>query len=241
MVRAGLGLILALAAGAASADCRQAIAIGLDVSASVDRAEYALQRNGMVAALLDPEVRAAILQMPEAPVWLTVYEWSNASAQRVLVPWAAMTDAATLDRFAATLSAAPGAAMPPGTAVGSAMVFGLMLLGQRSDCWTLTLDLAGDGRSNGGPFPLTVDPVAGGEPVTINALAIGLPEGPGASPGVAELSAYFRAEVIRGPGAFVEVALGHGDFAAAMTRKLLKELEGITVGGRALPDDAGDG
>ncbi len=40
---------------------------------------------------------------------------------------------------------------------------------------------------------------------------------------VAELSAHYRAEVIHGPGAFVEVARGYKDFEAAMRRKLLRE------------------
>jgi len=52
---------------------------------------------------------------------------------------------------------------------------------------------------------------------------------------IQELSAYFDAYVIRGSGAFVEVALGFEDYAAAMERKLLRELQSLALS--AAPDD----
>jgi hypothetical protein len=47
---------------------------------------------------------------------------------------------------------------------------------------------------------------------------------------IGELSSYFRAEVIAGPDAFVQTAIGFEDYAAAMTRKLERELEDVVVG-----------
>lgn len=44
-------LALALASGPAGAECRQALAVGLDVSASVDDREYRLQVEGLANAL----------------------------------------------------------------------------------------------------------------------------------------------------------------------------------------------
>lgn len=238
MARAGLILAGLLAAAPAMADCRQALAIGLDVSGSVDSAEYALQRNGMLAALLNDDVRQAILQMPEAPLSMMIYEWSGTGSQRILVPWQSIGDEAGLDAFALDLESALWLPSSPATAIGDAMLFGLDQLAERADCWTLTLDLAGDGRSNVGPRPSAVLTRAEGKQVTVNALVVAVPEGHGGDPGVAELSAYFIAEVIRGPGAFAEVALGYQDFAQAMARKLLREMEGITVGERSGKDQA---
>ena len=43
----------------------------------------------------------------------------------------------------------------------------------------------------------------------------------GASP---DPVAYYEANVIRGPGAFVEVAAGYDNYAVAMKRKLLREI-----------------
>jgi hypothetical protein len=42
---------------------------------------------------------------------------------------------------------------------------------------------------------------------------------------IAELVAYFQRNVIRGPGAFTEVALGFEDFELAMKKKLLREVD----------------
>jgi len=54
---------------------------------------------------------------------------------------------------------------------------------------------------------------------------------------IGELSSYYNAFVISGPGAFVETALGFADFERAMTRKLLRELE-APVFGALLPGEA---
>ena len=69
-----LALVLTLLAAPADAACRQALALGLDVSSSVDDTEYRLQLDGLAAALLKPEVRAAFLALPDAPVRLYVFE-----------------------------------------------------------------------------------------------------------------------------------------------------------------------
>ena len=51
---------------------------------------------------------------------------------------------------------------------------------------------------------------------------------------------YYRREVVRGPGAFVEVAQGFEDYTRAMRRKLLRELTSQMMGAaRALPAPAG--
>ncbi|MDB9698447.1 DUF1194 domain-containing protein, partial [Planktomarina temperata] len=59
-------------AGAAAA-CRQALALGLDVSGSVDEAEYQLQLQGLAAALISDDVRASLMRLPDAPVRILVF------------------------------------------------------------------------------------------------------------------------------------------------------------------------
>lgn len=233
-MRAQALLAAALASGlatAAGATCRQALAIGLDISASVDGAEHDLQRRGTAAALLDPEVQQALFQIPGRPVRIAVYEWSGDSSHSLILPWTEITDAAALQAVAGRLVSRPREAGAQSTGIGAAMEFGLGLLSAQGTCPRLTLDLAGDGMSNAGPWPRTVAAAAAGRPVTVNALVIGWPEGEGGTPGIAELVAYFQTEVIRGPDAFVEVALGHAGFADAMRRKLLREVEGLAVSG----------
>jgi Protein of unknown function (DUF1194) len=110
-----------VAAPPAQAGCRLALAIGLDVSGSVDRAEKVLLMEGMAAALLSPSVQEALLELPESPVRITVYEWSGARSQRVLVPWAEVTGPEVIDGMAAALRARTEFLMPNETALGIAI------------------------------------------------------------------------------------------------------------------------
>ncbi len=236
MIRALLALTLALWAGAADASCRQALALGLDVSGSVDAQEYRLQIDGLAAALLRPEVQRAFLALPDAPVRLHVYEWAGLASQRTLIPWTEITSAADLQTIAATLTATPRVEHQPPTALGQALLSGARRLSEQPECWKRTLDLSGDGKSNTGPRPRDVkdDPRLAG--ITVNGLVIGSdqrPRGDHRQTEIPELWSYYKVEVIRGPQAFVEVALGFEDFEAAMARKLLRELQTLAVS--ALP------
>lgn len=226
---AALGLAVASPAQAA---CREALALGLDVSGSVDGAEYRLQLDGLANALRDPAVRKAFLSMPAAPVRLAVFEWSGETYQRLLVDWTEIAEAATLDAVAETLARKARGPGPPETAVGAAMRFGAGLLDGQPGCWRRVLDLSGDGKHNTGPHPRLVRQALDGAGITINALVIGAEarhDGDLRQVEIGELTAYFSALVILGPDAFVETALGFDDYQRAMTRKLLRELEGLVL------------
>ncbi|OIP83527.1 MAG: hypothetical protein AUK37_07150 [Rhodobacterales bacterium CG2_30_65_12] len=224
-----LALLLALAPFAGLAEpCRQALALGLDVSGSVDSQEYRLQLDGLAGALTHPEVVRALLGGAAAPVRLMVYEWSGPAHQRIVADWTAIADAATLEGFAARLMATTRAPAPPSTALGAALAAGAALLAGQSACWRQTLDISGDGMSNTGPRPQDIAPAAL-DGITVNALAI-LTDDAGTRTDGTDLAGYFEAYLVRGPGAFVEQAAGFADYERAMRRKLLRELEGLVVG-----------
>ena len=221
-------------AGAAQAQspsqCRQALALGLDVSGSVDAREYRLQIDGVAVALSDPEVRDKLFAMPSAPVRLMVYEWSGPSDQAIVVPWTQIDSVAALDVVIETLRQTRRRDATPGTALGVAMSQGAYHLSQQSGCWKQTLDISGDGESNLGPRPRDVKPSLQGKNITINALVIGADDpniGDIRQSEIGELASYFRAEVIVGPDAFVLTAIGFSDYARAMRDKLLRELDGL--------------
>lgn len=225
MIRAGavaaVGAMLWASAG--SADCRQALALGLDVSGSVDAREYHLQLDGVAGALDDPLVRAAILSAPEAPVSLLVYEWSGPTDQRVVAPWRSITDAAALQEVIDGLRQVERAAASPGTALGVAMAAGAAYLAQQPNCLKHTLDISGDGISNLGPRPRDVKRQLAGRELTVNALVVEAAE-EGST-----LTGYFVAEVITGPGAFALPAAGFDAYQSAMTTKLLRELAVLSL------------
>ena len=226
---------LLMAASGAAADCRQALALGLDVSGSVDAREYRLQISGIAEALKSPEVRDKLLIMPAAPIRILVYEWSGPENQFVIVPWTEIGDEAALTGVIELLAQAERREASPGTALGQAMRAGADHLAAQPWCWKRTLDLSGDGKSNLGPSPSDVKQSLAGSGITINALVIGVDNpstGDTREAEIGELSSYFRAEVILGPNAFVQTALGYGEYARAMKAKLLRELEGIVVSRR---------
>ncbi|GHF73529.1 DUF1194 domain-containing protein [Seohaeicola zhoushanensis] len=225
-------LLLAAPVAAQEAPCRQALALGLDVSGSVDSAEYALQLRGLANALRHPEVVAALLAEPSAPVEIAVYVWSGPGYQRLIADWVRITGPADIVALAGQVLAAARHSAPPETALGRTMAFGAALLGQRQGCWKRTLDISGDGKNNAGPRPEAVRATLAGEGITINGLVIGSDARRGGDMRyveIGELAAYFQAYVILGPDAFVETALGYANYEAAMVRKLKRELEGLAL------------
>ncbi len=230
-----LGVVLAMLClpGPTRAACRQALALGLDVSSSVDPVEYELQMGGLAKALLDDEVQALILAQPSAPVALAIYEWSSAHDQTLIVDWKLITDAGDLRAIAAALDARRHRAITRSTALGHAIRFGGALLDRAPGCWHLTLDISGDGKNNDGFLP----DIAHRDPVfrsaTINGLVIDFDSAENDQitdyrPG--DLSKYYRDEVIQGANAFIQTANGFRDYSVAMRRKLLRELD-IAVSG----------
>ena len=224
---------LLLAPGGAAAACRQALTIGLDISGSVDDDEYRLQMDGLARALLYPEVQSAFLSMPGVPVYLHVYEWAGSSSQTEILPWTAINSAEDLGKVSRHLMSVPRQPREVATALGTAMVFGAAALAQQPDCWRHTIDLTGDGESNIGPRPRDVRDLPVFADITINALVIGADAAPFTDARFSEiekLRGYFTEEVIMGPDAFVEAATDFETFEQAMARKLLKELQTITIG-----------
>lgn len=221
-------------ASAAQTECRLALALGLDVSGSVDAREYQLQLNGLAAALTAPEVQDQILSLPEQPVWITVFEWAGEDYQRPMIDWRALRGPDDIARVATSLRVQLREPGTTSTAIGSAMEFSSQLFAQRPGCAAYTLDLSGDGINNSGPLPTSVRTTPPFRGVTINGLIIGSDVTRGRDERLMEmmeLSAYYRRRVIHGFGAFVEIAEGFEDYERAMTRKLLRETAQIQIGG----------
>lgn len=202
--------------------------LGLDVSGSVDDREYQLQINGLAQALTSDDVAAALFAMPDAWVDLAIFEWSGRYAQTVIQPWTTLKSAKDTAAVARRLRTHQKSLTDLTTAIGASMGFAQSLLDQRPECWQATFDISGDGKSNTGPLPQDVRATMGD--TIINALVIGAPSAATKTDVTAELTAYFRAYVIDPTQGFIETAQGFDDYAAAMERKLVKELQVIAIG-----------
>ena len=228
MIRAiFLALFFCTHAQAGSAACRLALAIGMDVSGSVDAEEYWLQREGLARALEREDVRAGFLAFRQNPVRLSIFEWAGPAGQRLLLDWTTIEGAEDFERISALLHNADRQALDRSTAIGSAMLYGAALLSEHLNCWRRTLDLSGDGPSDTGPNPWTITPEDLGQ-ITINGLAI-RPGGRANTTkdlrNVRTLLDYYQTFVMTGGDAFVEAAEDFDDFSNAMTRKLLRETQ----------------
>jgi len=202
-----------------------------DASGSIDDVETAMQRQGYATAMADPQVLWAIEHGGEhGRIAVAFVEWAGARSQDVVVDWMVVEDAASAATFGARLMAAPRRAN--GTnAIGAAIMKGLALIeGNRFEGWRKVIDLSGDSIWN--PRPPTIAmarDVAIGQGVVVNGLAILCNDCSG-RPGVGNLEEAFTEQLIGGPGAFVVTADGRDAFAAAVRRKLILEIAGVTPG-----------
>lgn len=215
----------------AQSTCRQALALGLDVSGSVDQREYRLQLDGLAAALGDPDVTAALLAQPGAPIRIAVYEWSEPGDERLVTGWTDINATSDIAAIQSTLRTTQRTDMGPSTGLGAALRTGVALLEQQPECWTRTLDISGDGKGNTGQRPQDITDVPAG--ITVNGLVIGVDDNVTANSRnlqIGELTSYYIAYVLRGPNAFVETALNFNSYGEAMRRKLLRELTTLAIG-----------
>jgi hypothetical protein len=86
--------------------------------------------------------------------------------------------------------------------------------------------MAGDGANNEGFAPHAAYAEFPFEGVTVNGLVV---EGEDDQAEI-DLQTFYRNEVLRGPGAFLEVADGFEDYERAMRRKLERELLPRVIG-----------
>lgn len=233
----GLATWSGLASPTDAGECRLALALALDVSGSVDAAEFRLMRGGLAQALLAPEVSRAFLS--GEPVALYVFEWAGQQWQRPLTPgWQMVEREEDLIRISGALTQVAGSLPlhPPytPTAMGQALAHAGQVLTQAPGCRSLVIDVSGDGWNNDGFDPATAYRMLELEGVTVNALVIA------AEPKDEDrLLAWFQSEVLRGSTAFYVLADGYEDFERAMAEKLQREVEMPLVSGWPMSPGAG--
>lgn len=233
MRRTALAAVLCLAAlPAAASDCRLALLLALDVSSSVDAAEDALQRGGLVSALTAPEVVAAFFATDQ-PVALAIYEWSGRYNQEVILDWTLIDSRATLLGAAERVAASKRSHNDFPTAMGYALGYGAGMFQRAPPCLRQTLDMAGDGQNNEGFGPAQAYAEFPFQGVTVNGLVVNAAD----FEGELGLIAFYQAEVRHGPGAFVEIASGFEDYERAMRRKLERELTPPAIGALPYPTE----
>ncbi len=206
----------------AQASCRLALLLAIDVSSSVSPEEYALQQDGLAAALMSDDVSRAILNSSGGEVSFAVYEWSGRYQQSVVVDWTTLNTKASIEHAAAKISTHKRRFARYPTSMGFSLGYGAKLFENAPTCSRKVMDVSGDGINNDGFGPRMAYHHFPFEDVTVNGLVI-----EGSDP---DVEWFYESNVLWGHGAFLEVAQGFEDFERTRTRKLYREISNIMIG-----------
>lgn len=204
------------------------LVLASDVSRSVDEPKFQLQRSGYATALSNPRVLEAIKSGPNGRIAVIFVEWSGVLSQKVVIDWGAISDEASARQFGDRVMEAPRS-FADRTSISAGIDFSMAQFEKAAfESRRRTIDVSGDGTNNAGRDVTSARDEALAKGVTINGLVI-LTDTPNAwnpehtnPPG--GLQAYYRNNVIGGPGSFVMVAENFRSFGNALINKLIAEI-----------------
>lgn len=221
---AGFAAILAL--GLCAAEARAAtvdleLVLAVDSSGSVEEGEYVLQLRGIAEAFRDPVVREAIRSGPAGRIAVNLLTWAEPRAPKTETGWFILAGDADAEAFALlveglprTQNGATGLGEGIAAAIRSMQANGIE--GRRQ-----VVDVSGDGEETPArEYVLQLADarrMADAHGVIVNGLAI--------QNEASALHGYYRDKMRTGPGSFVIAARDFEDFAEAMRRKLIREIE----------------
>src|SRR5213082_2810210 len=193
------------------------LVLAVDASGSVSEDRFELQKQGYAAAFRNPKVLAAIRQGNYQAITVSMVQWTGPTLHVISVPWMTIRDQRSALAVSNAIEAAPRRIFGGGTSLSGAIDYGvLMLTAAPNRAQRQVIDISGDGSNNIGRLPTQARDEAVKLGIRINGLPILTVE--------PDLEAYYRQNVIGGPGAFVIAAKNYDQFAAAILRKLIAEI-----------------
>lgn len=226
------------AAARAAEEVDLLLVLSSDVSRSIDAPKFKLQRDGYAAAIINPRVVQAIRSGAFGKIAVSFVEWSGVGAQKIVIDWTIIRDEATAKDFSAQVIEAPRA-FADRTSISGGIDFAMAQLARAPfQSNRHTIDVSGDGTNNSGRDVVDARDEALAKGVTINGLVI-MSERPMSwnadhtnPPG--GLDAYYRNNVIGGPGSFVMAAENFSSFGQAILNKLIAEIASVEETKQAL-------
>jgi hypothetical protein len=195
-----------------------ALVLAVDVSGSVNGERFELQKRGYAEAFASMEVIDAIASGRNHTIAVTLVEWSGTGHQRQMIDWTFVHDTGSAAAFGSAISEAPRA-FSDWTSISGAMDYAVALFGDSElEPVRRVIDISGDGINNNGRSITEARDATVQSGITVNGLPI-LTEYP-------TLDAYYRDNVIGGPGAFAVVANDFTAFGSAILSKLVREIAG---------------
>ena len=207
------------------------LVLATDVSNSVIKERWDVQRNGYAAALANEEVQKALLSGARGAVGVCLIQWSSHDQQKDVIPWTYLDSREGVRVFSSLLKRMERQ-FSSKTGIGAALRYCAGYLDEapfRAE--RAIIDISGDGYDNQPlafnevvPLPQIRDSVVA-RGIIINGMPIlGAAE---PLPRYKSLLEYYAAEVIGGSGSFVEPVENPDDiasFAGALRRKLVAEV-----------------
>ena len=195
------------------------LVLALDVSGSVDNREFELQRGGLAAAFKDQRIVEAISRGLRKRIAVAAVQWAGLGKQAVVVPWTIVDGTESAVYFSQSVANMRRSYQNSETHISGVINFGTDLVTAAPIVADRrVIDISGDGMDNVGYSPHRARDRALRAGITINGLAI-LNETP-------RLDDYYHYNVIGGPNSFVIKANAYEDYAAAILRKLIREIDG---------------
>ncbi len=234
-----LMLTCALGSNAKAAVVGLELVLAVDVSGSVNAADFNIQRGGYEAAFRNLSVINAIQAAPTGSIAVTLAYWSSAGQFQQAVPWSVIGDSISSNLFADAVAAAArpfsGGTDVAAAITGSAGLFGVHTSNRQ------VIDVSGDGSSSEAAAAAARNAFlngGGGIERAINAVWIEDPPFFFVGQGNTNPSAgsadplIFGLSVIGGPNSFQQVVSSFSDFPTAVAQKIEREV----VGGGNIPE-----
>lgn len=194
-----------------------ALVLAVDCSTSIDAGDFRLQMDGLAAALRHPALAKAIARGEHRQIAISLMLWSDRRTQHIVLPWTLLAGGVSLEIAAQRIAVMERRSQPGGTGLAAGIDYAALMLETLTfNADRRSIDVSGDGQDNEGGSAAASRDQAVLRGVTINGLPI--------LSGSPSLERYYRAEVIGGPGAFVEPAKDIMDFKGTILRKLLREI-----------------
>ncbi len=193
----------------------------VDVSGSVNGSEFALQRDGYVAAFKNAAVQNKILGGVIGAIAVNYIYWSSDNQQQQTVGWTLIDSAQDAIDFADDIAAAPRP-YANSTAVQSAIDYADPLFDNNGYEGTRkVMDVSGDGGDNDSPIGLLPGVAASnfcgqGNDYAINGIVIS---------SSASVLSYYQNNVQCGPMSFTAQVDNFAGFEKAILNKLLREID----------------
>ena len=232
----GIALLLQATASAHGQPVDMLLCLAADVSESVTAGEYELQKQGHASAIEDPEVVALIQAGAHGRIAVHYVEWADQLQQYAEMDWQVVGD---MDSARDVARRIRHSALPPwitmsvrNTSTSQVVEYCLRRFQSAPvAARRMVIDISSDGTSNVGARIDVARDLAVSQGMVINALAIEdslspFPDGTHTRP-VGGLVSYFEANVVGGPGSFVQAARGYASFGEMIRRKFILELASL--------------